>query len=150
MHEAEPLYEVPGRTYISNRLQSQYSSAKEKLSQRLHESGDLAITTDIWSSRHQDSYLGVTAHFFDSSWQFQSRILDTKPFPENHTAENISKKVDNCLSEWGLVTEKDKWRRVTAIVSDNASNMINAVRDIGVDHMPCPGHTINLAVQAGL
>ena len=48
-----------------------------------------SITTDIWSSRHQDSFTGVTVHYLDEDYQLQSHVLDVCEFPKSHTAENI-------------------------------------------------------------
>ena len=40
---------------------------------------------------------------------------------------------------------------MSAFTTDNASNITKAVaEDLGLAHMPCAGHTLNLSVQAGL
>lgn len=48
------------------------------------------------------------------------------------------------MEEWGLLS-KDP-----AIVTDNAANMIRAVEIMGLTHVGCFAHIINLASQAGL
>lgn len=46
--------------------------------------------------------------------------------------------------EWGL------YNKITAAVSDNAANIVSAIRQCDWRHIPCFAHTLNLVVQTGL
>ena len=61
---------------------------------------------------------------------------------ERHTAENLASELHKCATEWGL----DR----PTVVSDNAANILKAVRLLGWRSIPCLAHTINLAAKAGL
>ena len=50
------------------------------------------MTTDIWSSRANDSYVSYTFHYIiDNGCEFmlKSHLLEVHNFPESHTRENI-------------------------------------------------------------
>ena len=48
------------------------------------------LTTDIWTGLAMESYLTVTAHYIDKSWELQAFVLETLPFLERHTGVNIA------------------------------------------------------------
>ncbi|CAH1422341.1 unnamed protein product [Lactuca virosa] len=53
----------------------------------------ICLTSDAWASIVIDGYLSLTAHYVDSSWILQKRILNFSHFPPPHTgvaiAENL-------------------------------------------------------------
>ena len=66
-------------------------------------------------------------------WGLRSLVLETFHFELSHTAEkwNISEKI-------------------IAIVTDNASNIVAAVKIVGWNHVPCFAHTLNLVVSEAI
>ncbi|CAH1103025.1 unnamed protein product [Psylliodes chrysocephalus] len=63
----------------------------------------------------------------------------------NHTADNIGKTLKKALEDWEI------FEKVFVVVTDNASNMKNAVIDImKKNHISCLAHTLNLAVMDAL
>jgi len=54
------------------------------------------MTTDIWSSRANDSYIGYTFHYIIedgselSEFILKSHLLEVHNFPDSHTGENIT------------------------------------------------------------
>ncbi|KAL9671048.1 hypothetical protein QQ045_008611 [Rhodiola kirilowii] len=117
----------------------------------------LCLTTDTWTSVQNINYMVVTAHFVDSAWKMQKRILSFKVNP-NHRGESIGCLLEDCLLEWGV----DK---VLTISVDNASAnkvAIDYIRErmLGWEisplvggiylHIKCFAHTLNLIVRAGL
>jgi hypothetical protein len=73
-----------------------------------------------------------------------SFVLETFILCVNHTAENIAAELVRIADEWNI-TEK-----VVAIVTDNAANMVVAIRITRWKHIPCFAHTLNLIVQGAL
>jgi hypothetical protein len=69
-----------------------------------------------------------------------SFVLETFILCVNHTAENIAAELVRIADEWNI-TEK-----VVAIVTDNAANMVVAIRITRWKHIPCFAHTLNLIV----
>ena len=99
--------------------------------------GSVSITTDCWTSHATESYMTVTAHFVSNEYELKSYILQTQELDERLTAEHLAKEFENCALEWGL--------NKPTIVSDNASNILIAVKILNWRSVPCLAHTINLA-----
>ena len=68
-----------------------------------------ALTTDIWMSRANHAYNGVTIHFLSKSLELHHYLLQTREFPTNSGA-NIANEVECILKEWDI-----KMNTVTAI-----------------------------------
>lgn len=69
----------------------------------------------------------------------KSFLLSTEHFPENHTAERLSKDLMAVIEKRSL---KDP-----IIVTDNARNMTNSCDIARLPHFGCSAHTLNLAVN---
>lgn len=74
----------------------------------------------------------------------KSYLLDCFPFNERHTATNLCSNLKQKIEEWKIQN------KVIAIVSDNAANIVAAIRGGGWRHIGCFAHSINLVVQASL
>lgn len=104
----------------------------------------LALTTDCWSDSHAQSFITLTAHLITNNWQMKTYNLDTAPFYERHTSENL-------LAY--LKRQADLWRideKIKLVLSDNASNIVSALKSSGWKYMGCNAHKINLIVQDAL
>jgi len=71
-------------------------------------------------------------------------VLATVKFNVEHAAEHIASKLHKVTDQWGITN------KVAAIVMDNASNMVAAVRNTGWTHIHCFAHTLNLVVQEAI
>ena len=106
---------------IENKIEVHLNQMKE-LNQKF------SFTTDIWSSRGNDSYISLSCHFVDHNFCRQNMMLNASVFNEDHTAENIALKVQEMINKWGLSIEN-----TFMIVRDNAPNMKAAFRQIEID-----------------
>ncbi|CAK6970290.1 hypothetical protein NHX12_033249 [Scomber scombrus] len=64
--------------------------------------------------------------------------------PERHTAANVAQRLTDTIGEWGLM--------VFCVIHDNASSMnlaMSLCEDFSHD-LGCTGHTLQLAIKAGL
>ena len=94
VNEFEPRYKPPGRKaltthYLPRLYQQQLDRVKASLSDSRY-SVSFVMTTDIWSSRANDSYIGYTFHYIiDNGHKFvlNSHLLEVKNFPDSHTGE---------------------------------------------------------------
>lgn len=86
----------------------------------------ISLTTDGWSSISQDPYMSLTAHYINQDWELVTRCLKTEYHPESHTAENVADFIKDSLGEYGL-----RYGNVVTVTTDNAANMIAAVRNTG-------------------
>ena len=70
--------------------------------------------------------------------------METAQIEESHTAENIGATLVAITDKWNI-TEK-----VCCVITDNANNIVAAVRNNKWNHLPCFAHTLNLLVTNSL
>lgn len=73
----QPQFQCPSRNTIKKEIFNVYDFEKSIVMKLLDTNeGRVAITSDMWTASNQKKgYLAVTAHYIDSSWTLQSRIL---------------------------------------------------------------------------
>ena len=139
-------YTLPSRTKLSkNLLDSTFQQEEKQVMDALQRSSYVSLTTDHWTSLANRGYLTVTAHCISPDWELQSFVLETARMQCSTTGENIGAEIIRIM-------EKFKIRnKVPAIVTDNASSMVVAMRDhVKIEHGRCFGHTLNLIVQSAV
>ena len=149
VNEFEPRYKPPGRKaltthYLPRLYQQQLDRVKASLSDSRY-SVSFAMTTDIWSSRANDSYIGYTFHYIiDNGHEFvlKSHLLEVKNFPDSHTGENIMTELQEVFSQWNLSPSN-----LASFVTDNGSNIVRAFTLLGWPRVSCFSHTLHLAVE---
>ena len=115
----------------------------------------IALTSDIWTSSHQrTSYLSVVAHYLDSKYRLNKRVIGFKDIDESHTGEAIASQILEVIQEYKIED------RVVSITLDNASANTSAMNTLEpyiqsyiggyVLHQRCVCHIINLIVQSGM
>ena len=113
------------------------------------------VTTDTWTSIQNLNYMIVTAHFIDSDWTYQKKILNFSLIA-NYKGDTIGRMVESCLLKWDI-------DHLFTITIDNVSS-----NDVAIDyvkkkkkekkkiiayelmHMCCCAHILDLIVQSGL
>lgn len=80
----------------------------------------LYLTFYLWTNRKMLSFLAVTVHFINSSWELKSRVIACDQFVERHTAVNIATAYEDIVTKFGI---RGKVRKV---VADNASSLVRA------------------------
>lgn len=120
-----------------------YQTMKEKILLQLKTEADaICSTTDGWASVSNTIFVALTADI-DRNSDLKS-VLGCTEFGERHTAENLSNLLINGVATWGISN------KISGIITDNAANIVAAVRLTNWHHFPCFAHTINLAVQHSL
>ena len=144
----EPRYVMPSRPYFSETLIPQlYEEVKAKVLSEISAATAVSLTTDGWTSRATQSYVTTTAHFIDANWEMKNYVLETVEAEGAHTGENLGAGLRETTEKWNT----QRIHQINPVVTDNASNMLLAVRFAGLGpHIPCFAHTINLATQRGL
>jgi len=130
---------IPSRRTLCRAIDKRFDSARADLKSRL-EGQLVSLTTDCWTSRSTQNYLGITVHWIDrTNFHLHSSPLDVIPFPESHTAVNLSNTLLHVIDEWDL--------NVQAMTTDNAINIVSAMaRMPQFTHIRCAAHTIQLSV----
>ncbi|CAH0555110.1 unnamed protein product [Brassicogethes aeneus] len=124
-----------------------YNQTVDVVKTRLERAFAVCLTTDGWTSRVNDSFYSVTAHYIvegEHNTFLESDLLGCISYTDRHTAENISNHLKDIIREWGLPN------KISAVVSDNAANMKAAVRIGGWRFWGCFAHSLNLVTQTGL
>lgn len=62
MRTVSPNYEVPCRNTIKRRMLGLYLTEKNRVASDLNGIDFIALTTDCWTSRSNESYISITAH----------------------------------------------------------------------------------------
>ncbi|XP_063775419.1 E3 SUMO-protein ligase ZBED1-like [Pseudophryne corroboree] len=145
VHSLCPAYNLPTRKTVSSSLLLRlYNSTVQEVRSTLQEVDAVCLTTDSWTSLNNQSFNAITAHFINSEWQLRSVLLECLEMPERHTSENLCRRLKDTVHEWGLEN------KVVAVVTDNAANIVAAVRLCKWRHLPCFAHCVNLVVHAGI
>ena len=143
----DPSYKLPNRKMIARELLvDSYRDTIQKVTAIMDSVESVCLTTDSWTSVITENYLAVTAHFLNQDFQLESCLLECSSFRERHTQENLKQELIRITKEWKI---QDK---VVLIVTDNAPNIVNAVKMAKFKHLPCFAHrpTLNLVVQKGI
>ena len=64
---------------------------------------------------------------------------------EQHTAINLANYLEEVLARWNLPITQ-----ISAVVTDNASNITAAIARLEIQRIGCFGHTLQLSVQKAL
>ncbi|KAH9678810.1 BED-type domain-containing protein [Citrus sinensis] len=73
----------------------------------------VSLTTNLWTSIQNMSYMVITTHFIDSDWCLNRRIISFSAI-EDHRGKSIGKTIVACLQDWGI-------ERLFAITVDNVT-----------------------------
>jgi len=92
-------YHPPDRKTLSTKLiPGLYDRERECVKHAVTSAGSFALTTDIWTSCHNQAYIGVTVHYVDDSYNLQSHLLETVEF-QSHTLESTFLRIENYLED---------------------------------------------------
>ena len=108
----EPNYKLPCDATFKNRLMFVYDDVRSQIKSELNAASYVSFSTDGWTSRSQDSYITVNAHFINNKWEGKSYNLATVTMNEAHTSVNLAIFLNSILNEWEL-TDK-----AIAVVTD--------------------------------
>lgn len=109
-----PRFKLPSRWTISRDVYQLFLDEKMKLRDFFKSSRvTVCLTTDAWTSMQRVNYICITAHYVDSNWDLNKKII-TFCVIESHKGEEMRQQIDGCLREWGIA-------RVLAVTVDNAT-----------------------------
>lgn len=101
----------------------------------------VSITSDMWTSDSNKSYITGTVHFIYDH-KIISRVIATREVILSHTGENIANELRAIFEEWTILN------KVVTVVTDNGANIKNAINEhLKMYHHPCVAHNLNLTVN---
>lgn len=141
-----PGYTLPTRKPLSESLLPKlYNKVHEAVEKQIQKAAAICITTDAWTSSVNDGYIAITAHFIDTEMhKLCTVMIGCIEYEERHTSINIKSFLEATFLQWNINGY------VNVVVSDNASNVLSAVRLGGWRSLSCYAHTINLVVQSSI
>lgn len=92
----------------------------------------------MWTSINMDAYVAVMCHYVNDSVKLATVLLGVLPFPEAHTAVNITAAMRSLKEEWGIEG------KMTSIVTDAGANMVASVRSLNLRHALCFAHSLKI------
>ncbi|KAI0211964.1 hypothetical protein LSAT2_003149 [Lamellibrachia satsuma] len=173
LHTAEPAFMMPSRKHLSTQLLPQRAaSVRSDLKNILQRAQDMELTIELWSSRDMRAFIDITGHFI-LDFTMRGIMLAFYRVRGSHTAENVHLMYEETVACFDLAG------KVSAIVTDNGSNMVKAFTLPGMENMavdvdethdsnltwvqltddleflvpqqvPCFAHTLQLVVKDGL
>jgi hypothetical protein len=91
MKSVSPMVWIPIKRIIINLVIREYQQAIPHIKALLQTSKELIhLTFDGWTSRQNDSYLGINAYFVDRDWKQHTVLLGLQPLQRTHTGANIA------------------------------------------------------------
>ncbi|XP_077299486.1 E3 SUMO-protein ligase ZBED1-like [Arctopsyche grandis] len=137
-----PGYKLPSRKTLSENLMSRiHNDVMAEAKIKVQAAPALSLSTDGWTSRNNDSYIAIVAHFINEETKLHSVLLGCINYKERHTNQNLCDFMKVVMAEWNIS------HKVAAIVSDNAANILSAVRLGDWRSISCFAHSLNLVVQ---
>ncbi|CAB1112273.1 unnamed protein product [Ectocarpus sp. CCAP 1310/34] len=99
----------------------------------------VAITTDGWTSRSNESYMSLTVAYIDVGWQLHHLSLNCTKHTGSTHGEDLAREITSMIERHGLTG------RVTACVTDCEPSMVKAGRllEVGgsnLEHIGCSNH----------
>ncbi|CAB5381378.1 unnamed protein product [Rhizophagus irregularis] len=138
-------YKIPCTKTLKDRISKTFEVGKDTLKNQLTQVEYISLTLDAWSSPAHLPYLGVTAHWITSDFEPYEVLLSIEELPYPHGATEIQEHLIDLFYEWGIES------KITAVVTDNGSNVKKACNEIGIgERIPCSAHTLQLSIGKGL
>ncbi|CAG9825832.1 unnamed protein product [Phaedon cochleariae] len=147
---------LPKRSAMRSKVVQHFSNMKNTVMQILKENqSKYSFTVDGCTSVSNKSYYGITCHFIDDTWTFQSLVIDFVPSRGQHTGKDIGHCFYNSLVTYDLQ------QKIQGITEDNVSANTLFMSELSKiihekhgklfdeedQHFRCIAHVLNLAVQ---
>jgi hypothetical protein len=148
---AEPRYVMPSRKTFTNELIPQlYSETVAAVKSDMSNAVCIAVTTDGWTSRANNSYLSYTAHFLTENFEPRNYCLNVENVDESHTAQNLANSLSQCIGTWTSEGQRRGLMKLY-VVADNAANIQAAINKLPqCKSLSCFAHTLQLVVNGAI
>ena len=144
--ELDSAFVIPDEKGIKKVIYSAYDSMLPALINKINiNAKSVSLTTDMWTARNGQGYIGVTCSYIDAKFNLNEVTLTVTHVRYSHTAKHIMESLDETLSEWKL------HEKIFTITTDNAANMKKAISDMkNIEWQGCTAHTLQLVIGKGL
>ncbi|KAF0749986.1 zinc finger BED domain-containing protein 1-like [Aphis craccivora] len=137
-----PSYKLPSRkTVTESRIPNLYIETRNSVGKIIKRANYVSFTTDCWTSSSNKPFIAMTCHF-NTNFKLESVCLGCIELSEDHTGENIADIIQILILDY----EIPDWK-ICSITTDHGSNMLKAVENLGIPHVDCFGHALNIGVS---
>ncbi|GAU88400.1 hypothetical protein RvY_01108 [Ramazzottius varieornatus] len=129
----DPRSPAFGRKVLNTEMDKVYEQKLVNMKAVLRRTTKISLSTDIWTKRGMsESKLAVTARIYDPLTKTMRRMtLACRTFPSPHTAVRLFKLTMEILTEWEIPPYT-----ISAVVTDNGSNMVAALKALVQSNIP--------------
>ena len=125
INELDSAFVIPDEKGIKKVIHDAYEFTLKTLIEKVRvDAKSVSITTDMWTARNGQGYIGVTCSYINANFNINEITLTVNYVRYPHTAQNITESLEEVLSEWKL---RDK---AFTIITDNAANMKKAINNM--------------------
>jgi len=108
----------------------------------------LFLTTDLWTGRSREKFIGVTAHYTTPDWELHNMVLGVKRCEGESangviSARIISIALSEVLNETSVALDQ-----ILAVTTDNGADVLCAARLAAIPVYRCAAHSLQLALRA--
>ncbi|MBW0482760.1 hypothetical protein O181_022475 [Austropuccinia psidii MF-1] len=117
LRRLQPQFKALDQVKLQEKCMSEFGRMKAKLKQFIaNESFRVSFTSDYWISKQGHSYIFIVAHWINSDWGLERRLLCFKPVPPLLSSEDLAGLISDVLADWSLQD------RITSFTMDNTSS----------------------------
>lgn len=148
---AEPRYVMPSRkTFSTEIIPNLYSQTVATVKSDVNNAVSLALTTDGWTSRANNSYLSYTAHFLTEKFEPRNYCLNVEVADASHNSKYLANSLSQIISAW-TTEEQRRSKMKLFVIADNAANIQAALNSMTVcKSLSCFAHTLQLAINGAI
>ncbi|CAB4440482.1 unnamed protein product [Rhizophagus irregularis] len=145
VEELNTFYELPSDKKVKELSVKGYNYCKQEIIHLLEQGvASCSLTLDLWTSRSQDGYLGVTCSFVNIQFELHETILSIKYLKYPHTSNIIVDCLTQIIQEWDL-------NENVFTITNNGSNVVKAGKILkdynNITCIPCTAHTLQLLLK---
>ncbi len=135
-------YKMPTRIHLRQVLLPEaFNKIQRKLKETLTQVEAACLTTDLWTSTSNSSFMAITVHYWDEREEcLSAAVLDCHRVQGRHTADLIRDEMKRILDDFNISN------KVLAVITDNASNVKKAIKEMDLRRLSCYAHCLNLTV----
>jgi hypothetical protein len=97
-----PRYNLVCRQTTTTNFVKYFNQTRTLMMECLSACTSIAITSDIWNGNAKEDYFSVVAHFVNSDWELEKKLIGLRLIDISHSGSNIAERVGIVLDDWRL------------------------------------------------
>src|SRR6266542_1052681 len=118
----DPAFPISSNKRIKKEIHIKYTNAIGELKILLKNTYEsTSLTTDLWTAKSKYGYIDITLYWISENFKVYDCLLYMECMLYPYTGTNIVSFLKKKVVEFGLK------RKITCVVTDNRSNIVNAI-----------------------